>query len=121
MKQETKDRINEHFRRTLGMSYDEFALLDTDVQQRLIREYHEKHSQKKSDTEIVMIGSGENALFVKVKKGKRVFVTSGDHSIVVRAGETKEEQEARLNKYFDSKIRPIDKAKQMVKRIRGRV
>lgn len=121
MRQDTKDMINKHFVRTLGMTYDEYEKLDIDIQQRLIKEYHQKHPQKKSDTEIVMIGSGENALFLKVKKGKKVFITSGDHSIVVRAGETREEQDARIDKFFDSKTPPLEKAKQLVKRIRGKI
>lgn len=121
MRQDTKDTINKHFMRMYGMTYDEFELLDTDIQQRLIKEYHQKHPKKKSDIEIVMIGSGENAMFLKVKKGQKIFVTSGDHSIIVRAGETREEQTARIDKYFDGKTSPLEQAKQLVKRIRGKI
>lgn len=117
MLEETKKRINEHFKITLGMSYDEFKELDTDDQQRLIKEYHKKHPVKKSDTEIVMIGSGENALFLRKKKGERILITSGDHSIITRVGETSESQEKRFNEYFDR--RKEGKIKQLIKRMRG--
>ena len=115
MLEETKRNINEHFQKTLGMSYDEFNELDTDLQQRLIREYHEKYPTKKKDTELVMIGSGENAIFVRRKIGERILITSGDHSIVTRVGDTRESQEKRFNSYFKKE----GKVKQLIKRIRG--
>ena len=121
LKDETREAINEHFKRILGISYDEFELLDVDEQQKLISEYHKRHPQRKSDTEIVMIGSGENALFLKVKKGQRYMVTSGDHSIMARAGETREEQDRRINAYLDrqAETQKPKGLKQLIKRMKG--
>lgn len=115
MNSNIRDTINKHFISTLGISYDEFEKLDSDQQEDLIKDYHKKHPKKKSDTELVMIGSGENAIFIRKKKGERFLVTSGDHSIITRVGETRESQEKRFNDYFDKKE---SKVKQLIKRIK---
>ena len=45
MNNEVRDHLNESIKRELGITYDEFELLDFDEQQRLI----EKNRQKKEE------------------------------------------------------------------------
>lgn len=62
----------------LGISYEEFKKLDFDDQQRLIKEYHKKNPSNDSGTTMVMIGSGEHAMFKEVKKGEKVMINNGN-------------------------------------------
>lgn len=97
---ETKEHINKTLIRELGISYDEFQLLDFDDQQRLIEENRKKKSRnKKSDLVTVMIGSGDTAIFVKMKRGERYMLSDGT---IVVAGDTPEAERERINKRFDA-------------------
>ncbi len=116
LSEETRKNINRTLVNTIGLTYEEFSLLDIEEQEKLIREYHATHKRPKHDEEIVMIGSGESSLFLKMKKGKKYLVTSGDSSFVTAAGLTPEEEQKRVN---DSLERgPKQKTKNMVTRIK---
>ena len=102
LSQEIMDKINDDVYKATGMSYEEFSNLDNEKQQEIMREYHKKNKCKlfrKKDRTLVMLGSGESTIFVKVKKGDKVMLSDGT---VVEAGITLEEyrrrQEKRLNK-----------------------
>ena len=73
---------------------------------------------KKSSTK-VMIGSGEDAIFVNKQKGEKYMLSSG---IVVRAGDNKEESRARLDDKLDDIIysKPVAFVKKIVRRIKNR-
>ena len=58
---QTKKNINETIQKKLGMSYEEFSLLDFDTQQELLKKCRNKNKSK-----IVMIGSGEFSIFTRV-------------------------------------------------------
>ncbi len=47
---ETRQSINDFFLRSLGMTYDEFCLLEIDEQEKIIDEYHENHYNKGNKT-----------------------------------------------------------------------
>lgn len=103
LNREIMEKINNDIYRVTGMSYDEFSKLDFDEQQKLIKEYHKKNNKRiffrKKENCSVMIGSGEETMFVKVKKGTKVMLFDGT---VVDAGITLDEywkcQEDRINK-----------------------
>lgn len=90
MNKTTKENINKEFIRTLGISYDEYEKLDFDEQQKLIREYHKKNPSKEKET-LVMIGGGDESIFIRVPKGKKILTPNG----YIIAGETLEENKAR--------------------------
>ena len=99
---ETKEHINNTLIRELGISYDEFQLLDFDEQQRLIEENRKKKNRnRKSDLVTVMIGSGDNAIFVKMKRGERYMLSDGTFVI---AGDTPEDERKRLDERLDKII-----------------
>lgn len=62
-----------------------------------------------------MIGSGENAIFVKMKKGEKYMLPDGT---VVRAGDTPEESRRRLDDIVYSK--PVAFIKKITRRIKSR-
>lgn len=93
-----RDRVNETLLNTIGMSYDEYELLDFDEQRRVMTEYHKKHPNK-SKRVTVMIGGGDSSLFIKTNKGKKILTADG-HYI---AGETLEENKER----WENSIRKI--------------
>lgn len=96
----TKENINKDFIRMLGISYDEFDKLDFDEQQRLISEYHKKHPNKSKDV-LVMIGGGDESIFMRVPKGKKIWTPNG----YFIAGETLEENKKR----WEQKMEDSDK------------
>lgn len=116
----TIENINKTLLRTIGISYDEFELLDFEDQQRLIRQYHKKQSGKKDDTCIVMIGNGESALFVRVKKHDKVLIGSGENSCFIEAGLTVEEERKRVDDAIDSMLynKPVALVKKIIRRIK---
>lgn len=85
-----KDNVNEILLNTIGMSYDEYEQLDFDEQQKIMAEYHKRHPSK-SKTTNVMIGGGDDSLFIKTSKGKKILTTNGYYI----AGETLEENKER--------------------------
>lgn len=86
----------------LGISYKEFDKLDFDEQEKLIWSHKQKR-QINDDKVIMMVGNGEHALFLKVKKGSHVMIGSGEHSTFVEVGLTPEEE----RKKIDDKIMKI--------------
>lgn len=92
----TKENINRDFIRMLGISYDEFEILDFDEQQKLISEYHKKHPNKDKKT-LVMIGGGDESLFMRVHKGEKIWTPDG----CFVAGETLEENQKRWKQTLD--------------------
>ena len=101
LKQETKDNISKIIENALGISYEEFEQLDFDEQQELIAMHKKK-------------------IFTKVKKGKRIMIGSGEHSCLVRAGISPEEEKQELNNKIDDAIysRPVALVKKLQRRIR---
>lgn len=91
MSKTIKDCVNETLLSTLGISYDEYEKLDFDEQQKLMIEYHKKHPNKSKEV-TVMIGSGDESIFIKVPKGEKIPTSDG----YFIAGETLEENKKRL-------------------------
>ena len=106
--------------RELGIPYDIFEQLDFDEQQKLI-EYNRRKKRKKSKSNMVavMIGSGEDAIFVKKKRGERYMLSDGTF---VRAGDTPKESRARLENRLDDAIysKPVAFVKKLSRRIKNR-
>lgn len=104
-------------RRMLGMSLDEFCSLDYDEQQKLVREYYDSRPKNKSKTTHMMLGSGDSACFVNVKKGGRMLVGSGRDSIFVPTCETALEQTKRLESSFEtSEIIDFSSIRKLIRR-----
>ena len=120
LKDETKRNINYIFEKTLGIKYEEYEKLDCDEQRKLIVEYHKKHKGKNSNEVIAMIGSGENAIFTKVKKGERIMIGSGEDLCFVRAGITPEEARRELDDKIDDVIysKPVAFVKKLQRRLK---
>ena len=60
----------------------------------------------------VMIGRGENAYFIKVKKGTRIMLFDGT---VIRAGETFEEFRQEMDKKIDKICQQHDRHERLQK------
>ena len=122
LNQETKDNIKKIIENALGISYEEFEKLDFDEQQKLIAMYSKKIKRQNHNEVIAMIGSGENTLFTKVKKGERIMVGTGEDSCFVRAGISSEEAKQELNNKMDDAIysRPVALVKKLQRRIKNK-
>ena len=96
---EVKRTIDRKIRDAFGISYEEYSMLDFDKQQRLMQEYYKKmQSKTKGNKVTVMFGSGEHAIFIKVKRGEKVMINDGT---IIEAGLTLEESQKRLEKRFN--------------------
>ena len=94
LKADILDCISRDLKNTIGMSYEEFDKLDFDEQQRIIQQNRQQNRKQLKDKEVrVMIGSGENAMFIKKNCGERYMLDDGTF---VKAGDTLEESRARL-------------------------
>ena len=122
LNQETKDNIKKIIENALGISYEEFEKMDFDEQQKLIAMCSKNIKRQNCDEVIAMIGSGENTLFTKVKKGERIMVGTGEDSCFVRAGISSEEAKQELNNKIDDAIysRPVAFVKKLQRRIRNK-
>lgn len=120
LKEETKRNIDYIFEKTLGIKYEEYEKLDCDEQKKLITEYHKKNKSKNSNEVIAMIGSGENTIFTKVKKGERIMIGSGEDSCFVRVGITPEEARRELDDKVDDAIysKPVAFVKKLQRRLK---
>ena len=120
MDKRTREIINESIKRELGITYDEFELLDFDEQQRLIEQNRQKkRKNNKNDFVRVMIGSGEDSIFVLKKRGERYMLSDGTFVI---AGDSPEESRARLEDRIDDAIysKPVAFVKKLSRRIKNR-
>ena len=86
-----KDNVSSTLLSIIGMTYDEFEKLDFEKQRLLISEYHKKHPDKDKQT-LVMIGGGDESIFMSVPKGKKILTPNG----YFIAGETLEENKKRF-------------------------
>lgn len=86
-----KENASQILQETLGMTYEEFDDLDFDEQQTKIEEYQRRNPKTESEYVTVMIGSGEHAIFQKVKRGTKVLIGNGRHSCFVTMGISSEE------------------------------
>ena len=86
---EVKESIDKKLNSTLGMSYEEFKLFDFDEQQTLLSNCRSKKLMVR-----VMVGSGEDAFFISVKRGTRIKTPDG----YIIAGDTEEEYRLREEK-----------------------
>ena len=68
------------------MSYDEYEKLDFDEQQKVMNEYHKRHPNK-SKTTTVMIGGGDDSLFIKTSKGKKILTFCSKKSLTSKVGD----------------------------------
>ena len=120
MDDRTRNIINESIRRELGITYDEFELLDFDEQQRLIDQNRQKKRRNnKSDFVKVMIGNGEDSIFVLKKCGERYMLSDGTFVV---AGDTPEKSRARIEDKVDDAIysKPVAFVKKLSRRIKNR-
>ena len=81
-----KDNVNEILLNTIGMSYDEYEQFDFDEQQKIMAEYHNRHPSK-SKTTTVMIGGGDDYLFIKTSKGKKILTFCSKKSLTSKVGD----------------------------------
>ena len=119
MNNEVRDHLNESIKRELGITYDEFELLDFDEQQRLIEKNRQKKKKNKDDYVRVMIGSGEDSIFARKKRGERYMLSDGTFVI---AGDTPEESRQRLEDRLDDAIysKPVAFVKKLSRKIKNR-
>ena len=119
MNNEVRDHLNESIKRELGITYDEFELLDFDEQQRLIEKNRQKKKKNKDDYVRVMIGSGEDSIFVRKKRGERYMLSDGTFVI---AGDTSEESRQRLEDRLDDAIysKTVAFVKKLSRKIKNR-
>lgn len=109
MKKTIKECADETLLRTLGISYDEYEKLDFDEQQRLMSEYHKNHPNKSKEV-TVMIGGGDESIFIKVPRGEKVLTPNG----YFIAGETLEENR---KKFEEHEQMVIEKEKKFYKKL----
>lgn len=93
--------------------------LDFDIQQQMIREYHKRNNKKylfkKKGKSEVMIGSGEEVIFLEFGKGRKAMLFDGT---IVEVGRTIDEyrncQEKRLNEI--TKVSVKERVKSLFRR-----
>lgn len=120
-----KKKLDITLKSKLGITYDEFELLDFDEQQRLIEKNSQemKKNNKKNNKKkyvIVMIGSGEEAIFIRKKRGERHLMLSD--CTYIKAGDTPEEYRARTEDRLDDAIYSIPVAfiKKLIRKVKNR-
>lgn len=120
LKVETKRNIENFFQGNFHISYEEYSNLPEYEKRKLINKYQKKHKLYKRNKVLVMIGSGEHAIFRRVKKGEKVWITSGNQSCFVRAGITPEESRRRLDDRLDDAIysKPVAFVKKLQRRLK---
>ena len=101
----------------LGIPYEEFDKLDCDEQHKILQAHKKILKSTKKDEVIMMIGSGEHSVFIKVKKGERVMLSGGTF---VEAGLTPEESKRRLDDKLDDMIysKPVALVKKISRRLK---
>lgn len=103
--------------RELGIPYEEFDKLDCDEQHKILQVHKKILKPTKKDEVLMMIGSGEHSIFIKVKKGERVILSDGTF---VEAGLTPEESKRRLDDKIDDMIysKPVALVKKISRRLK---
>lgn len=103
--------------RELGIPYEEFDKLDCDVQHKILQSHKRLSKKNKNDEVLMMIGSGEDSAFIKVKKGKKVMLDDGTF---VEAGLTQEESKRRLDDRIDDMLysKPVALVKKINRRLK---
>ena len=94
--------VNEILLNTIGMSYDEYEQLDFDEQQKVMTEYHKRHPNK-SKTTTFMICGGDDSLFIKTSKGKKILTTNGYYIVGEPLEDNKERWETSIKKIYRKK------------------
>ena len=119
MSEEMRNKIDQNIRNKFHMSLEEFDALEYEEQLRLIEQYRAKHPRFK-DTVKVMIGSGEDAIFVRVKRGQKVLLSDGT---VIRAGDSPKAYRERLEDRLDDAIysKPVAFVKKMKRRVKNKI
>lgn len=110
------ENLNNILLKEINITYNQFEELDYDEQQKILKVLRNKNEKKKvSNKEIVMIGSGENSIFVRMNKGQKVMLSDGT---IYEVGLTKEEFNKRLERKMQKVIKksPIEKIKSLVKK-----
>ena len=103
--------------RELGIPYEEFDKLDCDEQHKILQVHKKILKPTKKDEVLMMIGSGEHSIFIKVKEGERVILSDGTF---VEAGLTPEESKRRLDDKIDDMIysKPVALVKKISRRLK---
>ena len=102
----------------IGMTYKKFEKLNFDEQQRIIEQHRQQKRKQSNNKKVrVMIGSGENAIFIKKNRGERYMLDDGTF---VRTGDTPEESRARLEDRLDdiAYSKPVAFVKKLQRRIK---
>jgi len=103
--------------RELGIPYEEFDELDYDEQHKILQAHKKSLKSTKKDKVLMMIGSGEHATFIKVKKGEKVMLSDGTF---VEAGLTPQESKRRLDDKTDDMLysKPVALVKKISRRLK---
>ena len=120
LKPEILDSISRTLEKEIGMTYEEFEKLNLYEQQRIIEQHRQQKRKQLNNKKVrVMIGSGENAIFIKKNRGEKYMLDDGTF---VRAGDTPEESRARLEDRLDdiAYSKPVAFVKKLSRRIKNR-
>ena len=118
LKPEILDSISRTLENEIGMTYKKFEKLNFDEQQRIIEQHRQQKGKQSNNKKVrVMIGSGENAIFIKKNRGERYMLDDGTF---VRTGDTPEESRARLEDRLDdiTYSKPVAFVKKLQRRIK---
>lgn len=116
LNEKAKKQINEQLLRVTGITYDEFKLLDFDVQQKLIEKNRNKKFNDNKNIK-VMIGSGEYAIFINKKCGEKYMLEDGT---LVRVGITPKKAKEKLDNRVDDALysKPVAFTKRLIRKIK---
>lgn len=109
-----KKRFKESLKNELGITHDEFELLNYYQQRRLI-ELKRKKKKTNSKHVNVMIGSGEHEIFVKKRRGDGIMLEDGSFII---AGDIPDESRKKIDDRIDDIVytKPVTFVKKMLRR-----
>lgn len=117
-KKTATENAKDTLERELGIPYEEFAKLDCDEQHKILQTHKKISKPIKNDKVLMMIGSGEHSIFIKVKKGEKIMLSDGS---VVEAGLTQEESKMRLDDRVDDILysKPVALVKKISRRLKN--
>ena len=118
LRQEVINNVSQTLENTIGITYEEYAKLDFDEQQRLFAEYRRKNKVRDNEYTDVMIGYDEFSTFARVKNGELVITRYGNF---VEAGLTLEEEYNRLEDDLDNILysKPVAFVKKIGRRVKN--